>query len=267
MNGVDAAVAVAREHGLHVDEPRVLKDAHNLVVHLAPAPVVARVGQDMTELRPGVRARELAVTLWLVERGLPILPPSDALPPAVFAHDRFEMTFWPLVVNELPSDGVAAGGALRAIDEALRDYRGDAYGFWPLFEMEELIARLGLPPLVEEVRARVERELEYEPVLLHGDAHFRNCYFTASGPLWADLEDACLAPPEWDAACLSNAARLDGGDPEQLRALEQLEIPDEARFRLLVVLRVVVGIVWVAFVRGPHPDTDRRIEWLRRNAL
>jgi aminoglycoside phosphotransferase (APT) family kinase protein len=119
---------------------------------------------------------------------------------------------------------------------------------------------------VEEVRARIERELRYEPVLLHGDAHFRNCFFTAQGPIWADLEDACLAPPEWDAACLANTTRLDGGDPEHERALEQLEIPSLERFELLRILRVIVGIVWVTFTRGAHPDTDRRIEWLRANA-
>ena len=177
------------------------------------------------------------------------------------------MTFWPLVENQLEPDGAATGRALRAIDEGLRDYDGGVYGFWPLFETKALLERLDLPPLVEEARARIERELEYDPVLLHGDAHFRNCYFTADGPLWADFEDACLAPPEWDAACLSNVARLDGGDPEHLRALGQLEIPSRERFDLLVRLRVVVGVVWVAFTRGAHPDNVRRIEWLRQNAL
>ena len=267
MNAVDAAVAAARAHGVRVDEPRILKNGHNLVVHLAPAPIVARVGQAMAELRPGVRARELAVTSWLAQRGLPVVPPSDALPPAVYALEGWEATFWPLVANERQVDGAAAGQALRAIDEALRGYDGEAYGFWPLFETKALLERFDLPPIVEETRARVERKLRYDPVLLHGDARFRNCYFTDDGPLWADFEDACLAPPEWDAACLSNAGRLDGGDPEHVRALEELDVPDADRFRLLVVLRVIVGIVWVEFVRGPHPDTERRIEWLRRNAL
>ncbi len=67
MNALDAAVAVAREHGVRADEPRVLKDAHNLVVHLAPSPVVARVGRKMTELRPHIKQRELELTLWLLE--------------------------------------------------------------------------------------------------------------------------------------------------------------------------------------------------------
>jgi hypothetical protein len=35
VNPVDAAVSVAREHGLRVDEPRVLREVHNLAVHLS----------------------------------------------------------------------------------------------------------------------------------------------------------------------------------------------------------------------------------------
>src|SRR5262249_41948926 len=41
--GLAAAVALAREQGLPADDPRVLSSRGNLLVHLAPAPVVARV--------------------------------------------------------------------------------------------------------------------------------------------------------------------------------------------------------------------------------
>ncbi|MGH2584336.1 MAG: aminoglycoside phosphotransferase family protein, partial [Dehalococcoidia bacterium] len=40
---VAAAVAVARAHGLPVEEPAVLADLFSVMVHLRPAPVVARV--------------------------------------------------------------------------------------------------------------------------------------------------------------------------------------------------------------------------------
>ena len=40
---VAAASALAAEHGLRVTEPRVLHEAFSVVIHLAPAPVVARV--------------------------------------------------------------------------------------------------------------------------------------------------------------------------------------------------------------------------------
>lgn len=59
-----AAVAVGRRVGLPVRDPVVLSDAFNLVVHLAPSPVVARVPTVTARLRPDVLEwvrREIAV--------------------------------------------------------------------------------------------------------------------------------------------------------------------------------------------------------------
>ena len=264
MNPLEAAVEAARRHGVRVDEPRVLKDRHNLVVHLAPSTVVARVAQAMSELRPGIRARELELVTWLVARGLPVVPPyADE----VLSAGGHEVTLWPLVENERPPDGRAAGRALRAIDDALAGCPVDMGGFWPVFETKALLHRLDVPSFVGEEHARIARELRYEPVLIHGDAHFGNCFFTADGPLWSDLEDACLAPPEWDPACLEYPQRLDGRDPEYDAALAELAIPDHHRFELLVRLRAVVAITWVTFVHGRHPRLEAMLEWLRRNAL
>ncbi|MBD0330934.1 MAG: phosphotransferase, partial [Thermoleophilia bacterium] len=44
--GVAAAIEVAREHGLDAIEGRVLSDRHGVLVHLAAAPVLARVGVE-----------------------------------------------------------------------------------------------------------------------------------------------------------------------------------------------------------------------------
>jgi Phosphotransferase enzyme family len=263
VNPVDAAVSVAREQGLRVDEPRLLKDAHNLVVHLAPSPVVARVAQGMSEVRPNIRTRELELTRWRVARGLRVLPPYAE---EVFLAAGHEVTLWPWIENEQAPDGRAAGRALREIDDALMECPIDMGGFWPLFEIEDLHRALDLPRFVEDVRAQIEHDLEFQPVLLHGDAHFGNCFFTAHGPLWSDLEDACLAPPEWDAACLELPQRLDGRDPEYDAALAELQVPDAERLELLVLLRAVVTITWGTFVHGRTEGVEKRIEWLRRNA-
>jgi hypothetical protein len=48
---VAAAVGLAREKGIRVDEPFVLADLFSLMVHLRPAPVVARVATCMPRLR------------------------------------------------------------------------------------------------------------------------------------------------------------------------------------------------------------------------
>ena len=48
---VAAAVGLAHEKGIRVDEPFVLADLFSLMVHLRPAPVVARVATCMPRLR------------------------------------------------------------------------------------------------------------------------------------------------------------------------------------------------------------------------
>lgn len=260
MSALDAAVAVAREHGVRVDEPRVLKDSHNLVVHLAPSPVVARVGQAMSELRPGIRQRELEVVRWLVERDAPVLAPVHD---AVLERDGYDITLWPYVESREP-DGEAAGQALVEMRAALAGCPSLG-GFWPLTEMRVLIERLGLHPAVEAARAYVEAELCYDPVGLHGDAHLRNCFFTEDGTRWADFEDSCSGPSEWDAACLAAHIRRNPGDVEHRAALEQLGTGDELRFNLLSLLRGVVIVTWSAFAYGRSEEDE--VEWLRQNTL
>ena len=46
-------MAVAVTHGVAVRAPRVLSDRSNLLVHLAPAPVVARVATSTAAVRAG----------------------------------------------------------------------------------------------------------------------------------------------------------------------------------------------------------------------
>ena len=50
MSAVEAAIAVADAYGVHCEKPIVLSEAWHLLVHLWPAPVVARV----TSGAPGV---------------------------------------------------------------------------------------------------------------------------------------------------------------------------------------------------------------------
>src|SRR3712207_7320404 len=53
---VEAAVSLARENRLRVEEPVVLNDLISLVVHLRPAPVVARVATCMPKAREPISA-------------------------------------------------------------------------------------------------------------------------------------------------------------------------------------------------------------------
>jgi hypothetical protein len=73
-----------RPDGLAVDAA-LLHDGVNVVLHLRPAPVVARIATLTPLLRPAVGrhfGRGVALAGALAAAGAPVVPPSDLLPPA-----------------------------------------------------------------------------------------------------------------------------------------------------------------------------------------
>jgi len=222
--GVAAAVAVARAHGLAVADPAVLSDGVNLVVHLRPAPVVARVATLTPLLRPDVARqprRDLALATALAATGAPVLTPSDLLPPGPHEHDRLTLSFWRFVevLPERPTPAVA-GTTLAQLLTVLADvdpgWDGDPLDT-PLDDLAvftdrgvELGAPAGLVALTGELLGELRPRLVGPVRLLHGDAHPGNLLRTASGWVWADLEDTCRGPVGWDLACLRRTGRLDG---------------------------------------------------------
>src|SRR5204862_7015324 len=100
---VEAALGVARGQGLGVREPTVLGDSTNVLVHLAPAPVVARVATTTALIRPEPRewlAREVEVAGFLARRGEPVVPPSEELPPGPPQRAGLILTSWRSVEHD-----------------------------------------------------------------------------------------------------------------------------------------------------------------------
>jgi hypothetical protein len=223
MNAVEAAVAVARTHGVHCDDPVVLSDAWYLLVHLPPAPVVARVATDAPGAGSGDVAAELAVAHHAVTHGAPVVPPSDLLDPGPHLHEGRLIGFWTFVEQDGDVDPVVAGEGLRAIHDALADYDGRLP---QLHAMEPLLAQLP-----ESDDAELLRELGSTalPVgqALHGDAHLHNCMHTTQGTLWHDFETSCRGPREYDLAALVHHERIHGGDGRSARALAAYGDHDE----------------------------------------
>ena len=63
---LEAAVAVAEAHGLRCAKPIVLADRSNVIVHLHPAPVVARVATTTALVRRDACAWLERKSLWQV---------------------------------------------------------------------------------------------------------------------------------------------------------------------------------------------------------
>ena len=115
-----AAQAVAREHGVACDEAVPIAAGSNVLVHLKPAPVVARVMTGTAVLHDDVEhwlAREVAVGAFLAERTDLVVAPTDILPPGPHERDGLWMTLWKFVAHDAqaPSEDVSAATRPRIV--------------------------------------------------------------------------------------------------------------------------------------------------------
>jgi hypothetical protein len=201
---VEAAIGVAGELGIRPGRSRILKDSHNTIVHLAPAPIVAKVGTShFRDAQVESLERELAVATHLAERGAPIVPPAEDVPPGPHSWKDVILTLWQ---HAEPDEGaildpVRLTGALRTVHETLGDFPASL----PPFSLELEDARRLLEPdrspalplhdrrflltVLEDVQAAVSAMVVPNRPL-HGSPHERNWVATAEGPLLLDFETA-----------------------------------------------------------------------------
>ena len=233
---LDAAVGAARGLGLAVTDAAVLHDLFSVVVHLAPAPLVARIPvvlphSTTPEILAGRQRAELDVAGWLAQRGTPVIPPSPLVPREPVRRGGFSMTFWQFTEEDRAAEPDYAANAERVADlhAALHGYPGPL-PFLTSDEprhvpdaLDQLAARgdlltpddvqrarrewQALEPLVHS-RAAFERAfpgVEVRPV--HGDSPPANIFAGTDGPLFADFELVTTGPVEWDLATLGPELR------------------------------------------------------------
>src|SRR6202035_1645105 len=99
---LEAARAIALANSVACEDAVVVAAGSNVLVHLKPAPVIARVMTGTAMLHGDVErwlAREVAVGTFLGERGLAVAP-SDLLAPGPHEHEGLWMTFWEFVEHD-----------------------------------------------------------------------------------------------------------------------------------------------------------------------
>src|SRR5690348_4223058 len=137
-------MAVAREHGVACDAAARIAAGSNVLVHLKPAPVVARVMTGTAVLHDDPAqwlAREVAVGAFLAGTGLAVAP-SDLLPPGPHERDGMWMTMWEFVAHDeqaAPPEPGELGRSLRALHAALAGFPGDLA---PLSAIRDWLERL-----------------------------------------------------------------------------------------------------------------------------
>ena len=269
---VSAVLAVAGRNGLPTREPRILRDLTNVLVHLAPAPVVARVPLTLALLRPPEWfTLEVRLARSLAGAGAPVAPPSGEVDPGPHPYRGLVVGFWEWIDHDPARfDPVAAGGSLRALHEALAACDTPLPHYDRLEEIDRLLSLLeageyasphDLAGLRQTHRLLADRGAPGESRPVHGDAHFRNVLWSPDGPLWSDLENVCAGPIEYDLACLT-WRRL----PETDAALAAYGSYDAALVRRLEPYVALFLAAWTIAVVARAPSEEGRAESRRRIA-
>jgi len=263
---VRAAVAVAARFMINSTEPVVLADGANIVVHLRPAPVVAKVAASTPEVRPRVQdwlQRELDVSTFLAAEGAPVVPPSPELPATTHHGEGHVMSFWRYLPPADPSrplrpDEETIGSMLRDLHALLRRYPQALPELAPLQDIPAFLARpqtrvnekgkAALAAAYQRLTARLAHVNDQQA--LHGDAGAGNLMATGQGWLWHDFEDTCSGPVAWDLAASTASQRLDG--PRILAAYG--EPVDAAWLAAGQQLRRLHLTVWYALYAERLPD-------------
>ena len=227
MPGLQAAVAVAEQLGLHSEAPLLLQETNNTVVWLRPHPVIAKVGTQPHSSE--ALAREHEVASQLAAQGAPIAPPRSESGPV---HDResgFVVTLWDRLAHDPSAEPsgvdiarslIQLHDALDHCDLAIPDFRvGLAFARTALFDDVRVAAlapvdREFLRSAFDDLLATLaHREFPERP--LHGEPHEGNVLNTPAGLRWIDFEGTCRGPLEWDLAFLPEAGVREFAEVDQ----------------------------------------------------
>lgn len=249
----NAAVAAGRDLGLEITEGEVLYELFSVVVHLKPAPVVARIPTVLPHTTtPESLARrqqqELDVAQWLHDQGTPVIPPSPLVPREPVQRDGFSITFWPFTDEDKSKEPDYVRNSELAADlhAALKTYPGELdflSSAEPQFVREGLDRLESHPGIVdpEDLRRARQEWQTLEPLVsdesefrkafpgielqpIHGDSPPANIFASTNGPLFSDFELITRGPVEWDLGGLGpelEAAYDRGAAKNGLRALDK----------------------------------------------
>lgn len=182
--------------------------------------VVLRVGAAT-----GPAAASHALARWLLDAGVPTVPPVEGLAADV---DGLAVTGWRFVRETRRAvDWRSVGATVRTVHGLARvdvptGYPVSEPSVFPWWHFDEVLADVGDdldPASFEALQSVIERHrgwqeaVEQEAVLCHGDLHPGNVLMSGSGALLVDWDLMCVANPAWDHAMLLTLAERWGGDP------------------------------------------------------
>jgi hypothetical protein len=268
QRALTAAGTVAAAHGLSADEAVVVYSESNVLVHLRPAPVLARVMTGTVALHSDPQRwlkREISVLEFLDPTGLAVSP-SRLIAPGPHHCDGLWMTFteWAAEADLATDldDAHGLGRTLRNLHDELRPFEGE---LGDLGELRERIERLlvQLRPVdaqeaaaISSLDARLNalRTVVFESDLptqaLHGDVSLRNLLRTPHRLVWNDFEDSFRGPVHWDVASYVGSLRGHEASPGFVREmLDGYGWGDEKELAPFLAAQDVYDEIWRMYDR------------------
>lgn len=258
------AASLARRLGLAFDEAQVIGTGTNVLVHLRPAPVVARVTRLAHLVRPAdALAGGIGLAKHLAQRAV---PPSELIDPGPHTEGGRYITFW-CYRSGVAASPSEAGAALRAFHEAAARYQGPLRTFDPRPEAVRIADLIGgeSAEILRDAATRLAPPALPQQAI-HGDAHFEN---VLAGGVWQDFDEACVGPREWDLACMihrwSVFGQLENEMNDALAAYGPHDRNAVDALQPLVVLGIAAWGSLAPLIGETSPRTVARLEWLRRH--
>lgn len=225
---ISQVLLIAEKTGLTEITPIELSNGGNLIIHLAPYPIVARIAtvisKEDAEYAYKILDRELLVARHLQSKGIPVLLPTDLIDAGPYDVDGTWMTFWKYVppTQLQPPSPSEAVELVNGLSIAIKDFFDDLpmLGVWERTCQSAVRLRKHSDQRIQallNVFLRVDEQMRLEPSLLipcHGDAHTRNLLPSPEGWVWTDFEDVSLMPAYWDLASFVGNLALFGGTQE-----------------------------------------------------
>jgi hypothetical protein len=257
----------------------VLSSRGNVLVHLRPAPVVARAATLTAWTRSDPfrwLAREVAVAGYAAARGGPVVAPTARADPGPHWSHGLAVSLWdwvpPSAARPTPAE---AGGALARLHLATAGFPGELPVLAPLralisdglaaLERDQVLDRAVLAALRDRhavILAELDR-VTGPTLVLHGDAHVGNLLLAGGarpGPdwLWVDLEETCRGPGAFDLAVLADHQGTDAGATLAAYAAVTGEpLPEPEVLALFTRARRLEGAVWTLGMAYQYPARYR----------
>lgn len=271
---ISQVLLIAEKAGLTDITPIELSNGGNLIIHLAPHPIVARIAtvisKEDTENAYKILDRELRVARHLQSKKVSVLLPTDLTNAGPYDVGGTWMTFWkyvPPIQLESPSP-IEAIELINGLSRAMKDFVDELpmLGVWERTFQSAIRLSKHSDQRIQallNVFLRVDEQIRLESSLLipcHGDAHRGNLLPSPEGWVWSDFEDVSLMPAYWDLASFVGNLALFGGiqEPTFRCILDHIDNGTDLKaFGFAITARILMSTIGnLDFALAGHGDLE-----------